>query len=193
MHFAEVYCTINLGDFMEKVFKYSLKLFLLLMFVSFASFMVAISFAVILSKSPLWVFYVFTQLFNFLILVSVVWQHIYSIGFKDSNMVKTGHLKKDIYKGFKIGAIAEIPFAIFLAVSVIANLKFSIYRIVNSQYFWFLSAIAGKSQNMQMGTLKIIAFVLLLFVVPIISCIIYILGYNGVDLFSKLVYKNRKE
>ena len=178
---------------MGKVLGYSLKLFLFLAFASFASFMVVISFAVIFSKSPSWVFYSFTQLFNLLILISVIWQHIYSIGFKDSNMVKTGHLKKDIYKGFKIGAIAQIPFAVFLAVSVIANFKFSIYRIVNSQYFGFLSAISGKNQNMQMGALKIVAFALLLFVVPVMSGIIYILGYNGVDIFSKLVYKNRKE
>ena len=178
---------------MEKVLGYSLKLFLLLVFASFASFIVAISFAVIFFKSPVWVFYSFTQLFNLLILVSVIWHHIYSIGFKDSNMVKTGHLKKDIYKGFKIGVISQIPSAVFLAVSVITNLKFSIYRIVNSQYFWFLSAIAGKSQNMQMGVLKIVAFALFLFVVPVMSGIIYILGYNGVDIFSKLIYKNRKE
>lgn len=178
---------------MNSTLKASLKLIIKLLFVTFADFMLTVSFAAIFSKSPKWVFYVFLQVFGMMILIAIIWHDAYMLGFKDSNMVRTGHIKEDLLKGFKIGAIAQIPWLIFLIVSVIFNWNFAVYRLFNSAYFWFLTAIAGQDLYMRMGVIKIGAFVLLLFIVPIISGGIYILGYKGIDLFSKLVYKKRKE
>ena len=178
---------------MNSTLKASLKLILKLLFVTFADFMLAISFAVIFSKSPKWVFYTFLQVFGIIVLIAVIWNDAYTLGFRDSNMVKTGHKKEDLLKGFKIGAIAQIPWLVFLIVSVIFNLRFAVYRMFNSAYFWFLTAIAGQEQYMRMGIIRIGAFALVRLIVPAISGVVYILGYKGVDLFTKLVYKKRKE
>lgn len=185
---------------MKKIFNQSLKLFFSLLFSCFASFMIAISFAVILSSASQWVFYTLTQVFNLIVLITVIWQVVYYMGFRDSNMVRTGHMKEDLYKGFKIGAIAQVPWFVFLIASVVLNLRFSIYRIFNSAYYWLVTAIAGTFKGKEIaaitmgniGVFKIILFALVLLIVPVISGVIYVLGYKGIDIFSKFIYKKNK-
>ena len=184
---------------MKHTLKYSLKLFLYLIFSWFASFMVTISFGVII-RNVNWAFYTVSQLFSFIILVVLIWQNFYIIGFRDSNMVRTGHQTEDLYKGFKAGAIAQIPWLVLLIVAVIVNMRFSIYRIINSTYWTFLTAICGAFDNKEIANLgmrdisllSLIGTALLLLIVPAISGGVYILGYKGIDLFSKFVYKKRK-
>lgn len=191
---------MNSGDFMKQTFKLSLKLFLYLLFVSLATFMITISFRVIFSESN-WAFYLFSQLFSFLIMLMIIWQTVYIVGFRDSNMVRTGHITEDIYKGFKIGAIAQSPWLVLFVVSLICNMRFSFYRIINSTYWTFLTALCGafdskKAVDLHMldtGVLGICGSALLLLIIPAISGTVYILGYKGIDLFSKFVYKKRKE
>ncbi len=183
----------SLGDFMKQIFKYALKLFGNLVFAWFASITLVISFSVIFAKASKWVFYLFLQSFSFILLIVLVWNTLYNIGFKDSNMVRIGRQREDLYRGFKIGALAQMPALAFLIVSIIFNFKFAIYRLLNSSYYWFLTAIAGKDEYMRMGSVKIIGIALLLLIVPAISGTVYILGYKGIDLFSKLVYKKSKE
>lgn len=162
--------------------------------------MIAISFAVILSSASQWVFYTLTQVFNLIVLITVIWQVVYYMGFRDSNMVRTGHMKEDLYKGFKIGAIAQVPWFVFLIASVVLNLRFSIYRIFNSAYYWLVTAIAGTFKGKEIaaitmgniGVFKIILFALVLLIVPVISGVIYVLGYKGIDIFSKFIYKKNK-
>lgn len=191
---------MNSGDFMKRTLKYSLKMFLHLIFISLASFMITISFRVIFSELN-WAFYLFSQLFSLLITFIIIWQSVYYVGFRDSNMVRTGHMTEDKYKGFKVGAIAQSPWLILLIVSLASNMRFTIYRIINSVYWTFLTALCGafdskKAVDLNMldtGILGIGGSVLLLFIVPAISGVVYILGYKGIDLFSKFVYKKRKE
>ncbi len=178
---------------MNRTLKYSLKLFGYLLFAEFAAFMITISFSVIFAKASKWLFYAFSQAFSFILLVTLIWQTVYMIGFRDSNMVKTGHRAKDLYKGFKIGALAQIPFFVFFAFSVAFNFRFALYRVFNSAYYWLLTAIAGNDEYMRMGAVKIIGMALIFLIVPAISSAAYIFGYKGIDLFSKLVYKRKEK
>ncbi|MBR4910938.1 MAG: hypothetical protein IKZ47_06430 [Clostridia bacterium] len=153
------------------------------------------------SKSVHWIFYVISELFSFIILLIIIWEPLYITGFRDSNMVRTGHRKEDIYKGFKTGTIASAPWALLLIVSFIFNMQFNHYRILNSTYWTFLTIFcnafdtdrAAALHMRDIGPLGIIGSVVLLLIVPALTGTVYILGYKGIDLFSKLVYKNRKE
>lgn len=177
---------------MKQTLKHSLRLFGYLLFAEFASIVLVSSFLVIFAKASKWIFYLFSQSFSFVLLFAVIWGKIYDIGFRDSNMVRTGHRAEDLYKGFKIGAFAQMPFFILFVASVVFNFKFALYRLLNCSYYWFLTAIAGNNQNMQMGIFKIIGMALLFLIVPAISGTAYILGYKGIDLYSKFIYKKRR-
>lgn len=141
-----------------------------------------------------------SQLFSFIIMVVLIWQTVYDIGFRDSNMVRTGHMKEDLPKGFKIGAVSQLPWAVFFIVSVMLNIKFSVYRIINSLYWSFLTLICGVFDGKRLAqltmqdlsVLKLGGIALLFFIIPIISGSVYILGYKGIDIFSLIIYKKRK-
>lgn len=200
LHLTFVYCIMTFGDYMKQTLKYSLKLFLYLIFSWFASFMVTVSFGVIV-RNVNWAFYTLSELFCLIILIVLIWQTLYITGFRDSNMVRTGHRKEDLYKGFKVGAIAQLPWLALFIASLIMNMRFSIYRILNSTYWTFLTAVCGafdskRAANLYMrdiGVFGIVGSLLILLIVPAIAGGVYIMGYKGIDLFSKFVYKKRKE
>ena len=185
---------------MKRTFKYSFKLFLNLICSWFASFMVTVSFGVIVSKVN-WAFYTLSQLFSIIILLVLIWQTLYIIGFRDSNMVRTGHQTEDLYTGFKVGAIAQAPWFILFIVAIITNMRFSIYRIINSTYWTVLTAVCGafdtnKAASIGMREVGVLGFIgsfLVLLILPAISGGVYIMGYKGIDLFSKFVYKKRNK
>ena len=175
----------------------ALKMFLFLIFADFAALMIAISFFLIF-KDAMWAAHTFTQLFSFIILVTVIWQCTYMLGFKDSNMVRTGHMTEDIRRGFKIGAIAQIPFAVLFILSVVLNFRYGYYVLANSMYRSFLTVFAG-SKNMadiymrDLGVIRLICIALFLLIVPAVSGGVYIMGYKGIDLPTKIFYKKREK
>lgn len=179
--------------------KKAFKLLLCVLFSDFAALMITISFSVII-RNVNWAFYTLSQLFSFIILVTLIWQTVYEIGFRDSNMVRTGHMQKDLYKGFKMGLIANVPWFVLLVMSFVLNMRFSIYRLINSNYWTFLTVFcnafdskrAASVHMRDVGAFGMIGSVLLLLIVPAISGTLYILGFKGIDLFSKLVYKKHK-
>ena len=187
------------GDFMKQILKNAVRLFFYLLFSAFASFMLTVSFSV-LTMGVNWAFYTFAQLFSLIILIIFIWQVFYGLGFRDSNMVRTGHQKEDLYKGFKVGTIAQLPWLVLLIAAVAFNMRFSIYRIINSTYWTFLTAVCRAFDSTKVavltmqnaGVMGIVGMFLLLLVVPVISGVVYILGYKGIDLFSKFVYKKHK-
>ena len=182
---------------MKKNISLALKLFLFLLFSEFAALMVTISFSVIFQKvSP--VAYTFSQTFSLVILVVTVWQCTYMPGFKDSNMVRTGHMQEDIWRGFKIGALSQIPFVLFFAAAVIFNFNYSVYIVVNSVYWSFLTMFSGSDGTAEvcmrdLGAIKLICIALFTVIVPAIAGGVYIMGYKGIDLHTKLFYKKREK
>lgn len=178
---------------MKDLFKQGAKLYLTLLFLGFASIILLISFSALTVNLASWIFPVVLQIFTGIFIITVISNKLYMIGFKDSNMVRIGRINEDLFKGLKIGLIAQIPPFIFLIVSVIVNLKFALFRFLNAEYYLLLTAAAGKSVNMRMSPFRIAIMVLVLFIVPLIAHISYVLGYKGVDVVGKFVYKKTKE
>ncbi len=141
-----------------------------------------------------------SQIICIILLVSTVGSPVYKLGFKDSNMVRRGHMREDLFKGFKIGLVANIPFFVMYAILVAMGLgvmpQFSVsfYKLLNSHLYSFIQIIAGASFSV--GELSVIQYVLLLviqLIMPIASAIIYIMGYKGVNLTEKLIYAKKEE
>ena len=56
-----------------------------------------------------------SQIICIILLISTVASPVYKFGFKDSNMVRLGHMREDFLRGFKIGLVANIPFFVMYA------------------------------------------------------------------------------
>lgn len=141
------------------------------------------------------VFLTITQALNMIIVISFASNSVYKQGFKDANLVRTGHLKVDNLKGFKIGLIANVPFFVLFAIVVVLSIFVPSFRTVwyaflNSHFYSFVLWISGDADII--SKLSILQFVLLFalqLIVPIISGVSYILGFKEINFTDKLVYK----
>ena len=66
------------------------------------------------------IFLISTQVLSMIMVVAFASNAPYKQGFKDSNLVKIGHTKRDILKGLKIGIIGNIPFFVIAILMIYA-------------------------------------------------------------------------
>ena len=149
-----------------------------------------------LSGAAKTVFLVVTQIINIFIVISFSSSNIYKRGFKDSNLVRAGHLKADVLKGFKIGLVANVPFFLLFALMIAAALGLAPafrtvwYALLNSHYYSLILFIAGGADVVsKLGVLRLVLLFLLQLTVPVISGVAYIMGFKEISLSDKLVYK----
>ena len=76
------------------------------------------------------VFLSITQVLNLVLLIAFASSSVYKQGFKDANLVRTGHLKADSLKGYKIGLIANIMFFVLFAAMVVFTVTTPNFRTV---------------------------------------------------------------
>ena len=108
------------------------------------------------------VFLTITQILNGILIISFASSLVYKQGFKDANLARTGHIKTDNLKGFKIGTIANAPFLIlFILLLVFTNLvpNFRIiwYAYLNSHFYSIILWISdGADVASKLNALQIL-------------------------------------
>ncbi len=136
-----------------------------------------------------------TQALCLIIIVFFSGGNVYRQGFKDANLVRTGHIKQDNLKGFKLGAVANIPFyaMFFIAViftTVVPNFRVTWYAFLNGNFIPAVLWIAKDADVVsKINVLQFVLLFLLQLIVPIISGVAYILGFKEINITDKLVYK----
>lgn len=140
-----------------------------------------------------------SQTISLLMLFIFIHNKIFSIGNSDGNLVRFKHKTEDKLKGLKMGLVAIVPNIILFIVCVVMalgvnkNMTVSLYTLPNFYLFQIIRAIIGKVTVL--GNLSLWQFALLfltIFIVPIISCVSYILGYKDILISEKLTYKKKK-
>ena len=149
---------------------------------------------------PKTIFLALTQIINLLILLGFLYTDLWNLGAADANLANFGHKAIDKFRGFKIGLLASVPNIIFFAIMIIFKNGFmsgfnaQMYKFVISYFYSFAELILGGTVALsELTVIKILLFGLLLFVIPVITEISYLLGLKGISLEEKLVYKKEKE
>ncbi len=141
---------------------------------------------------------IISQVLSFVLIISFASSGVYKQGFKDANLVRTGHMSYDKLKGFKIGLIGNIPFFVLFGLLVVFALgvapKFFMtwYAHLNSYFYSIIYWISGNNSKITVSELNVVQYILLFlvqFIVPVICSIAYIMGYKGINLREKVVYK----
>ena len=146
------------------------------------------------------IFYFVTQAITLIMLIGFMSGPMYKLGSRDSNKFKFGRIKKDIFKGFKIGLFANsLAILCYIALLVfkgnlLKEMPVSIYAFLNCPFFPAIGGIAGKSAlagNLTAGAM--LGLAALLFVVPAITTVAYLFGIKGVNPYEKIVYKKENK
>lgn len=125
---------------------------------------------------------------------STMWDY----GHKDLNRANYGHIEKDLYRGFKVGLIAHIPFFVLSLLLVLGKfgLFFNIvipFKLINAEIWPLINLIQPKAylDNFAIWQLLLVA------ILPLIPVLIaggaYILGIHDYSPMQNLVYKNKKK
>ncbi len=150
--------------------------------------------------APKTIFLTLTQIFNLFILIAFVYHTLWDLGAADSNLVKFKHKSLDKLRGLKIGLLASIPNILFFAIIVIfqkgfmSGFNMPMYKFFVSYFYSFVELILnGVREPFNLSAVQILLLSALLLVIPAITEISYILGYKGISLEEKLVYKKEKK
>ncbi len=140
------------------------------------------------------------QVFLLFMMGVFVYNNLWSLGFKDNNLVRIGKKSEDKFKGLKIGLIAYAPSVVLLAVLTVGKTTFAknfliaTYSFLNpsiNRAMFLLGGVEGKYFN-ELGALEILIIFLLLMVMPIVAHIAYTLGYKSIIVSEKLIFKKKE-
>lgn len=146
------------------------------------------------------IFLISTQILSMIMVVAFASNDAYKQGFKDNNLVKIGHTKRDMLKGLKIGLVGNIPFfavtilMIVLAAGAAPAFRTVWYAFLSGHFYSLIMWITGEVLTVaEITTLQYVLLILVQFIVPVISCVAYILGYKEINLAEKIVYQREAE
>lgn len=149
----------------------------------------------VLDGSGRTVFLSVTQVLCFILVIAFASNSVYKQGFKDANLVRTGHINQDNLKGFKIGLVANIPFfAMFLLLVLftvtVPNFRVVWYAFLNGCFYPLVLVIADSADVVsKLSVLQFVLLFLLQMIVPVVSGVAYTLGFKEINLTDKLLYK----
>ncbi len=141
---------------------------------------------------------VILQIICFILVFFLIYCPLWTEGNKDKNknLFKKDNIIFDKFKGFKIGLYISIPYFIFNIFLILSRLGIIpnilvLYKIVNSHIWPIIQILSpNNSDIMRLNVLDMIIINLLPLIFIIISTIGYVLGFKGISLKQKIIYKN---
>lgn len=152
-----------------------------------------------LSGTPKVVCDTITQVLGVVILFGFINNSLSKLGDADRNLVLTGNMAEDRFRGLKIGLMANAPiylsyFIFILAkIGLISGKSYAIFRFLNFPQFILINVLYGQATsyatdipwlNVAMGVLTFIA-------IPLFACVSYILAYKRINIMERIVYKKK--
>ncbi len=160
---------------------------------------VIVAFSVTAFSFPMWAINLILFIFLIPLYVSLIYSPIWTEGDRNRNMVQFGHIERDKFKGLKIGLLLTIPYLLLnlmLTLSTCGVLPdlFWLYKILNAHLWPLLNILNPIREGMSAATMSVPALIVcwLTSLYPtVISVVAYALGYKGIMVVEKLIYKNK--
>lgn len=135
-----------------------------------------------------------TQLFTLALLIGFVYPRLWSLGAKDSNLVKFKHRTYEPLRGLKIGLLAQLPaFLLLLSfITFMRSVPLKLYALLNSSFYAVITAIGGDTKFANAGFLRTAALFAFLLAVPVIAEAAYYLGLKDISLGERFVYSKKQ-
>ena len=138
---------------------------------------------------------VIAQAISLALYVVMIYLGAWHEGDRDRNLVNFKHIKVDRLKGLKFGLLAMIPFTLMTILLIVemyakdpttALVLRSSFRILNFNLVIFINSFMSPDEVTWKGIALMNLFYL---IIPALSAGAYVLGFNRISLYEKLVYK----
>ncbi len=184
---------------MKEIIKNGVKLFGKIIVINILSFImvmsiVAIAVGMLKDKANPDTYGVIVQIMTLMLLTGLVYPTLWDMGYKDRNMVLTGHAQADILKGLKIGLVSVIPSLLSIPLfALIKSFPAALYKLINPSYYYFFDILTrGTDKFCELAVWKFIVMAIIFLLVPAISFLGYYLGFKDFSISEKITYKKKK-
>lgn len=124
---------------------------------------------------------------------------LYYMGDSDWNKVNFGQIKPDKFKGLKIGLVTTVfqvisyVLLILGKMGLIQNGIFLVFRLCNFHFNPIIMAVVGNTSLLSEISWASIFYLLpIIIITPVLSFVLYYLGFKRINILEKLVYKKEK-
>ena len=136
------------------------------------------------------------QVILLLIFIISIYIPFWECGFRDRNYIRGGKLKKDLFRGTKVGFLIAIPY--FVSALLMVLLKFNLVKWVsyifvffNSCFYYIIDIMIAKPDPFLTPWWAIAVFIVMPVIIPLVSSLGYILGLHEISLKEKILYTNK--
>lgn len=150
-----------------------------------------------LSKNANLTMIIITQIGCFLSVGGFVHSVLNKRGYKDGALVRSGNKKDDKFRGLKIGLMASVPaFLSFVAYLILwasnKSIPVAFYMIYNACFWPILELVFASTKSAKdIVFWQFVVMFLLQMVVPVLSQLLYYMGYKDYQISGKLIYKKK--
>ena len=124
---------------------------------------------------------------------------LYYLGDSDCNRVNFGQIKEDKLKGLKIGLVTfafqlvSYMLLILGKLGFIHNGIFLVFRLCNFHFNPIIMSVVGNTAILSdISWASILRLLPLILITPVLSFVLYYLGYKRINFLGNLVYKKEK-
>ena len=145
------------------------------------------------------------QLFTLVIYTPILYMAAWRYGDQDRNYVQFGHSEMDLWRGTKIGLLAILPYILLLLVMLFSKIGILpdllwLVRLFYSPFIVLFNLLVPAELAPDVpATIADASYWGILFAsllqlyVPVVTSIAYRIGYKGISLYHKLIYKENKK
>ena len=134
------------------------------------------------------------------ILASFPYDRLWKVGSHDENLVACGKRQRDLWRGVKVGLLADVPAILFYLLLVVSKCGgmpqgyLALYRFVNLPYMPYINAVTGTTMDpTSLSWLQMLAVALSLLFVPAVCGVAYRLGYQQFSFGEFMTFAKRAD
>lgn len=144
------------------------------------------------------VFQIVSQVFMLIILAIFPYHIMWEFGNRDDTNVRYKGQRMDLWRGFRVGLFAMVPYALLWVLLLIA--KFGVlpdgymqaYRLAHFSYMPFLNWVLPAGSLLNTEFWRLFALLPMLLYIPVVCGISYRLGHKQFSIRERLVFAKKK-
>lgn len=149
--------------------------------------------------SVLTTFRVLSQIMMLTILAIFPYHILWDLGNRDDTKVRYKGKKPDPFRGYRVGALASIPYAVMWVLLPVAKLGLlpagygEVYRLATIPFMPFTNWIMPSDQVNETAVWRILVLAIALLFVPVVCGVSYQLGHRQFSLREHLVFAKKAD
>ena len=152
----------------------------------------------VVPPKTLTVFNVLAQIMMLVVFAVFPYHILWEFGNRDDTKVRYKGQHLDLYRGFRVGAFAMLPYVVLWALLLLVKFEImpdsyaEIYRWINSPFMPFISWITANGDIHATELWQLLLLLPMLLFIPVVCGVSYRMGHNQFSIREHLIFAKKK-